>query len=64
MKKNYIKPVSKTVLAELAVGAMEVIASVQGIDYGGEDQGEHDPEAPEIPEDLIDEHKQNSYSLW
>ena len=63
MKKNYIKPVTKTVIPELAVGAMEVIASVQGITYGGEDDGTHDPEAPEMPAELLDE-KKNQYSLW
>ena len=63
MKKNYIKPVTKTVIPELAVGAMEVIASVQGIGYGGEDHGEKDPEAPEMPAELLDEMK-NQYSLW
>ena len=63
MKKNYIKPLTKTVISELAVSAMEVIASVQGIDYGGEDHGEHDPEAPEMPDELSED-KKNPYSLW
>lgn len=64
MKKNYIKPVSKTVIPELAVGAMEVIASVQDITYGGEDDGTHNPEAPEIPEELLEDQNQNTYSHW
>ena len=62
MKKNYIKPVSKTVIAEMATEAMQVIASKYGIGYGGEDEGDHDPEAPEHFEEP--EEKANPYSLW
>ena len=65
MKKNYIKPVSKTVIAEMAVGAMQVIASERGIDYGGEDDGTHTPEAPEREEEeFFAGQEKNTYSLW
>ncbi len=64
MKKNYIKPVSKTVIPELAVGAMKVVASIEEIDYGGEDEDGLDGQAPERPEDLMNDQKKNTYSLW
>jgi hypothetical protein len=66
MKKNYIKPVSKTVMAEMLVGTMQVVASKYGIDYGGEDDGTHTPEAPEREEEdfFAGQQEKNTYSLW
>ncbi len=51
MKKQYIIPTTKISITEFMSDAMEVVASQQGIGYGGEDDGSHDPEAPERPED-------------
>ncbi len=61
MKKNYIKPISKIVTTDFETGYLQVHqASVIG--YGGTDPGV-DPEAPEMPAELLDE-KKNQYSLW
>ena len=66
MKKNYIKPVSKTVMAEMLVGTMQVVASEKGIGYGGEDHGDNPPEAPEREEEdfFAGQQEKNTYSLW
>ena len=62
MKKNYIKPVSKIVTTDFETGYLQVHqASVIG--YGGVDDGTHDPEAPEMPDELSED-KKNPYSLW
>jgi len=63
MKKNYIKPVTKTVIYELKGAVMGAIASPLGIEDGGKDDGTHDADAPEMPAELLDE-KKNQYSLW
>ncbi len=63
MKKNYIKPVSKTVIYEMEGPVMGAIASPLGIENGGLDDGTHDPEAPEMPDELSED-KKNPYSLW
>lgn len=65
MKKNYIKPVSKTVLAEMASSAMGVIASEKNIDFGGDDNEGHNPEAPDREEEeFFAGQEKNTYSLW
>lgn len=53
MKKQYIIPTTKISITEFMDDAMQVVASQQGIGYGGEDPGDGtiDPEAPERPED-------------
>ena len=63
MKKIYIKPVSKTVIAKMAVAAMDVVASEKGIGYGGNGSGQ-DADAPERPKELWDDKSSNTYSLW
>ena len=37
MKKNYIKPVSKTVITEMVLNTMDATAPNEKIGYGGED---------------------------
>lgn len=66
MKKNYIKPVSKTVIAEMASSAMGVIASEKQIGNGGDDDGTHTPQAPEREEEeaFFAGQEKNTYSLW
>lgn len=63
MKKNYIKPVSKTVIAEMAVAAMDVVASEKGIGYKGDGSGV-EADAPERPKEQWDDQSSNTYSLW
>jgi hypothetical protein len=69
-KKNYIQPLMKTVITKMSVGAMQVIASEKGIGYGGEDEGNHIPEAPERKEEedflntLNEQGSTDKYSLW
>lgn len=63
MKKNYIKPATKTVLSEMAVATMQVVASYRKIEYGGVDQGENDAEAEERPAP-DDDFNEVQHSLW
>ena len=64
MKKNYIKPVSKTVIAEMDAIAQDVIiASQEKIENGGDDNEGLDPEVRERYKGFTDE-SSSSYSLW
>ena len=56
MKKNYINPVCKEFLLETKTSAMQVIASEQGIGYGGEDPGDGtiDPESKDREKDMFE----------
>ena len=47
MKKNYIKPVSKTVITEMVLNTMDATAPNEKIGYGGEDNEGLDPGARE-----------------
>ena len=63
MKKNYIKPVSKTVITEMDAIAQDVItASQEKIENGGDDNEGLDPEVRERYKDFTDE-SSNTYSL-
>jgi len=63
MKKNYIKPVSKTVITEMVLNTMDATAPNEKIGYGGVDNGENEGEARERYKDFTDE-SSSSYSLW
>ena len=63
MKKNYIKPVSKTVITEMVLNNMDATAPNEKIGYGGEDNEGLDPGARERYKGFTDE-SSNTYSLW
>lgn len=63
MKKNYIKPVSKTVITEMVLNTMDATAPNEKIGYGGEDNEGLDPEVRERYKGFTDE-SSSSYSLW
>ena len=64
MKKNYQTPTIDEVVLETITSAMQVIASEQGIGYGGEDPGDGtvDPEARERRNDVWG--SDSKFSLW
>ncbi len=64
MKKNYIKPVSKTVITEMVLNTMDATAPNEKIGYGGEDNTGLDPEVRERNKDFLDNQNSNTYSLW
>ena len=64
MKKNYIKPVSKTVITEMVLNTMDATAPNEKIGYGGEDNEGLDPGARERNKDFLDDQSSNTYSLW
>lgn len=64
MKKNYIKPVSKTVITEMVLNTMDATAPNEKIGYGGEDNEGLDPGARERYKDFTDDQNSSTYSLW
>ena len=64
MKKNYIKPVSKTVITEMVLNTMDATAPNEKIGYGGEDNEGLDPGPRERYKDFTDDQNSSTYSLW
>lgn len=65
MKKNYIKPVCKTVMPETALSTMQLVeASERGIGYGGVAGDGTEGDAPERYKDFSDDKSSSTYSLW